>query len=162
MNWYVLYVKSRTEKKVTQRLAEKGFEVFCPLKKEKHQWSDRVKEVEVPYFRSYVFARFDEKDTGHILQTPGVVQRLFWLGKPAVIKDGEMEEVKRFFTDHPAASIKSVTYRKGEEVYIEKGCFKNHKAVVLHHSGTTISLYIPALNSGFEVIVPKENLKKHP
>ena len=45
------------QKKVAQRLADKGIEVFCPTKIEERQWSIESK-VEVPYFQSYVFAKF--------------------------------------------------------------------------------------------------------
>ena len=31
--WYVLYTKSRHEKKVAHRLKAMGFTVYCPLKK---------------------------------------------------------------------------------------------------------------------------------
>ena len=47
LNWYVLYTTSRAEKKVAQRLEEKGLEVFLPMIEELRQWSDRKKKVEI-------------------------------------------------------------------------------------------------------------------
>ncbi|MBL7901687.1 MAG: hypothetical protein JNK73_06805 [Bacteroidia bacterium] len=36
--WKVIYVSSRAEKKVAERLKEKGIESYVPLKKELKQW----------------------------------------------------------------------------------------------------------------------------
>ncbi len=55
MPWYVLYTKSRNEKKLTQLLSEKGFDVYCPLQETVKQWSDRKKKVQEPIFKSYIF-----------------------------------------------------------------------------------------------------------
>ena len=44
MGWYVLYTKSRNEKKVASLLAAKGIEVYSPLQEVIKQWSDRKKK----------------------------------------------------------------------------------------------------------------------
>ena len=67
MNWFVLCVKSRSEKKVAQRLESKGVAIFFPTKIEERAWSDRIKKVEVPFFTSYIFAKFTEKEAVNIL-----------------------------------------------------------------------------------------------
>lgn len=160
MKWFILYVKSRSEKKVAQRLQQKGFTVFCPTKIEERQWSDRIKKVEIPYFRSYVFVRFEEpQETNQVLQTPGVVRRLFWLGKPAVIRDEEMREVMAFFDTHQTA-IKYADFQEGQEVRIARGALKDKKGIVLINDKTQVTLFIPALNSGFKVNVHKNKLGK--
>lgn len=160
MNWYVLYVKSRNEKKVAARLQGKDIEVFCPLKIEERVWSDRIKKVEVPYFRSYVFARFEEKDAQYVLETPGVVRRLFWLGKPAVIRDEEMQKVIAFFEDYKNDSIENEDYPIGREVAIQRGVFKDRTGVVLQNEKNKVTLVIPALDCAFKVSLPKRDIEK--
>ena len=154
MEWYVLYVNSRTEKKVAQRLADKGIEVFCPTKIEERQWSDRVRKVEVPYFQSYVFAKFSPKDTNYVLETPGVVRRLFWMRKPAVIREEEMKEVIAFFNTHP--QIENVNFTEGELVKITRGVLKDKKGIVLKNDKHQVTLSIPALGCGFKVKLSKD------
>lgn len=156
MNWFVLYVKSRTEKKVAQRLSEKGIEVFCPIKIEKRQWSDRIKKVEVPYFQSYVFAKFSPRNTNYVLETPGVVRRLYWLQKPAIIQEEEMQEVMAFFNSHP--QIEHVNFTEGELVQITRGVLKDKKGIVLINDKHQVTLSIPALGCGFKVILQKSQL----
>ena len=160
MKWFVLYVKSRTEKKVAERLKNQGFTVFCPTKIERRQWSDRIKKVEVPYFRSYVFVQCTEKEMVVVLETPGVVRRLYWLGRPAVIRAGEMAEVQQFFNANASRNITYETYAKGEEVTIQSGTLRNRKAVVLINDKSTVTLSLPALGAVFKVTLSKENIEK--
>jgi len=160
MKWFVLYVRSRAEKKVAIRLEKQGFTVFCPTKIEERQWSDRIKKVEVPYFRSYVFVKCTEKQINTVLATPGVVRRLFWLGKPAVIREEEMEEVQQFFDENAKRNIEYEAYSEGEEVQIHKGKLRNRKAVVLTDDKHKVTLSLPALGCAFKVTLSKEEIEK--
>jgi transcription antitermination factor NusG len=73
-------------KKSAQLLAEKGLESYCPVNKVRRKWSDRVKVVEEPLFRSYVFVRVSDMNRTDVRMTPGVINFVYWNGKPAVIK----------------------------------------------------------------------------
>jgi len=53
--WYVLYVKSRHEKKVYDLLLELSIDAFLPMVKTIRKWSDRKKIILKPLFTSYVF-----------------------------------------------------------------------------------------------------------
>ena len=159
-SWFVLYVRSNTEKKVAVRLKEQGFTVFCPTKIEEHQWSDRIKKVEVPYFRSYVFVECEEQEIAKVLQTTGVVRRLSWLGNPAIIYDKEMQEVIRFFKVNEHRAIEYEEFREGEEVRIEKGALSSQKAVILKNELNKVILSLPALGFAFKVTLPKNKIGK--
>ena len=90
MNWYVVYTKPKWEKKVAEQLTQRGIECYCPIVTEVRQWSDRKKKVEVPLFNSYVFVRLAEVDRNLVFQSSGVVRYLFWLAKPAIVRDEEI------------------------------------------------------------------------
>ncbi|WP_317133595.1 MULTISPECIES: UpxY family transcription antiterminator [Antarcticibacterium] len=109
MNWYVIYTKPRWEKRVATELEETNIESYCPVITEVRQWSDRKKKVVTPLFKSYVFVRLTEKSRQDVFKAPGVIQFLYWLGKPAIVKDKEIETIKSwlnndeieiFSTDH--------------------------------------------------------------
>ena len=53
--WHAVYVSSRTEKKITDLLNNKGIEAYVPIIKTMRQWSDRKKMVELPLLNGYVF-----------------------------------------------------------------------------------------------------------
>jgi transcription antitermination factor NusG len=61
-HWYALYTKPRWEKKVHALLTDKKIESYCPLNKVRKKWSDRMKTVEEPLFKSYVFVRVNEEE----------------------------------------------------------------------------------------------------
>ena len=57
--WFVIYTRSRFEKKIYQELLKINIESYLPLQKKLKQWSDRKKWVEEPLFRSYIFVKID-------------------------------------------------------------------------------------------------------
>ena len=93
-NWYAVFTKPRAEKKVVERLEEGDIEVFLPLVKTLRQWSDRKKYVQLPLIPSYVFVRMNEKDLNKVLPYPGTVAVLKHLGKPAKVKQSEIDNLK--------------------------------------------------------------------
>lgn len=101
VHWYTLYTRSRYEKKVDILLKQKGIETYLPLRKVLRQWSDRRKWVEEPLFRCYVFVHVNEKDRIRALETPGVVRTVSFQGKPAIVRDEEIENIRRILKEIP-------------------------------------------------------------
>ena len=85
MKWYAIYTRPRWEKKVNHLLLQKGVESYCPLNKVRRKWSDRIKIIEEPLFKSYVFVKVAESDRTEIRMTDGVINFVYWNGKPAVM-----------------------------------------------------------------------------
>src|SRR5260221_3796633 len=106
--WYAVYTRPRWEKKVNALFAEKGIESFCPLNKVHKQWSDRVKLVEEPLFKSYVFVHVPRDEQAEVRLVNGVLNFVYWLGKPAVIKQVEIDRIKRFLNQHENVSVESL------------------------------------------------------
>src|SRR5512138_2508364 len=98
--WYAIYTKPRWEKKVHARMAERGLESYCPLNKVRKQWSDRIKLVEEPLFKSYVFVRVSPEDQTRVRMVDGVLNYVYWQGKPAVVRDEEIDAIRRFMNEY--------------------------------------------------------------
>jgi len=154
-NWRVLYVNSRAEKKVAERLTGKGFEVFCPLRTTIRQWSDRKKKVRVPYFASYVFVRYEEKDRLSVVETPGVVGLVYYLHRPAVIREKEMQEVMQFFEDHSTSRIDCTAFEPGDRLQIDRGVLREKEGIVIRQTKYKVILYIEELGMSVTAEVPK-------
>ena len=129
MPWFVIYTKSRNEKKVAELLQKNGVEVFCPLVKLKKNWSDRTKIVETPLFNSYVFVNLSEKDRNVVFNVPGVKRYLFWLKKPAIAKDSEIESLKAVLHE-TMDSFTIENYQIGDTVKISEGVFKGLEGII--------------------------------
>jgi transcription antitermination factor NusG len=128
--WYAVYTRPRWEKKVQKTLEERGMECYCPLNKVHRKWSDRIKIVEEPLFKSYVFVKVTEEDKTPVRMTQGVVNFIYWLGKPAVIKEKEIETIKRFLNDHHDVEVRSVDIKTGEKVIVQSGILMGKQGTV--------------------------------
>ena len=72
-NWYALRTKPRHKKIVRDRLVAKGIDPLLPTVKRLSLWKDRKKEIEVPLFSGYCFARFTWPERISVLSISGVV-----------------------------------------------------------------------------------------
>lgn len=145
MNWYVVYTKPKWEKKVAEQLTEKGVECYCPLVTQIRQWSDRKKKVVIPLFNSYVFVRLNEADRDLVFQSTGVVRYLFWLGKPAVVRDEEINTIQKWLDAPNEYDISVTSLQIGDRITLESGPFKSQEAVVQEVSKTSYVLVLESM-----------------
>ena len=130
MPWYVIYTKPKSEIKTANRLERLGVEVFCPVQEEIRQWSDRKKKVVVPLFTSYLFVNLEEKNRSIVFDVPGVNNYLFWLGKPAIVRENEITVIKSWLEDDLIEEVKVSHLKPGDNIMIKRGAFKNKEAIV--------------------------------
>jgi len=141
MDWKVIYVKPRTEKKVESSLLKMGIKAYCPVVTEIHQWSDRKKKVEVPILKSYVFVKPDDNKLDSVFQVPNVVRYLFWLGKPALVRDNEIKIMQNWLTtDNVDVTTESI--KPGDKIDINTGPFKGNKGLVKELNKNRIQLLL--------------------
>ena len=159
--WYVIYTRSRAEKKTANRLEEEGFEVYCPLKEEVRQWSDRKKKVKVAVLPSYVFIKLENygKERIDVLNIPGVLRFLWWIGKPATVREEEIKQLKEFLSEYRHTRI-SVSFKKGEKVVINQGPFKEHKGIIIDFDRRKAILQLESIGIMLKAQLPLSMLKK--
>jgi transcription antitermination factor NusG len=153
MPWYVIYTKPRNEKKVADRLKHIGVDVYCPMFTMVKQWSDRKKKVEVPLLNSYVFVNLKEKDRELVFQVSGVVRYLFWLGKPAIVREEEIEALqdglKETITSFEVSAIKI-----GDLLPIPTGPFQGKEGIIKQINKNSLQLILKEL--GVLITLSKE------
>ena len=132
--WHVLYTKSRNEKKVAERLTTAGYTVYCPLQKVRRQWSDRIKVVEEPLFKGYIFIFIGEHQRDEVFTIPGTVRYLFWLRRPAVVRDQEIKTIQKWMGEYSHEDIDISEILPGDYVRITSGPFTGEQAVLLDKS----------------------------
>ncbi|OXA97473.1 antitermination protein NusG [Flavobacterium oncorhynchi] len=145
MNWYVVYTKPKWEKKVAEKLTQIGIECYCPIITQVKQWSDRKKKIEVPLFNSYVFVQLQEGDRNSVFQIAGVVRYLFWLGKPAIVRDEEIKSIKDSLKVSNIAEVSVSSIQVGDRIKLESGAFSNQSAIVQEVSNTHYILVLESL-----------------
>jgi transcription antitermination factor NusG len=156
--WFVVYTRPRWEKKISAQLSLIGVENYCPVNKVTHQWSDRKKVIDEPLFKGYLFVRIPDDTKWQLLQTPGIINYVYWLGKPAIVRDKEIENIRKFLNEFPAAKIERVP-RVDESVEIKYGVFMNYKGVVLEVIGRKVKIKIQSLNIQLTAVFDAENVE---
>ena len=144
-NWHVLYTKPRNEKKASERLTEEGFEVYCPLVKTMRQWSDRKKKVELPMFPSYIFIKIEEVHRQKPLYDQGVMQYVYYAGKPALIRDNEIEAIKAIENSGSDIKVEGSGFERGQFVEIPSGPFRGLTGTVDKVDKSKVMVYIEQL-----------------
>lgn len=153
--WYVVYTKPRCEKKVHQQFLEKGFASYCPTQIVEKQWTDRIKKTEQPLFTSYVFVQATKENIGEIRYVQAVVNFVYWLGKPAQIRDNEIEELKVFLEGNKTNKIEVSAIQVNDKLKIKTGAFKDSIGVVKKILKNKTILYIE--NLGIQITVSSKN-----
>jgi transcription antitermination factor NusG len=151
MSWNVIYTKSRSEKKVEERLKNIGIEAYCPVRTEVKFWSDRKKSILVPVLPSMVLVKIEKNKRNQVFDIPGVVRYMFWLKKHAVVRDSEVDSLKLLLKSNNIIEQNVASYNVGDEIKISslkdqlgiiKKISKNQIWVVLKQLGYVIKLKI--------------------
>ncbi len=134
----------KNEKKVTERLQKIGIEAYCPMVTQMRQWTDRKKKVETPLISSYVFVNIEESERNKVFSAYGVVRYLYWLGKPAIVKNEEItvlkEGLKGILTSFEVQGL-----QPGDSLIITKGPFQGKEGVVSQLEKNKIRLVLKEL-----------------
>ena len=155
--WLAVYTRPRWEKKVNQLLTEKGVESYCPLNKVRRKWSDRVKVVEEPLFKSYVFVKVNDEDRSDVRMTSGVINFVYWQGKPAVIKEKEIGAIKRFLDEYQNVEVQPLEVKINQRVKITTGPLMDQEGQVLEVKNKKAKVAIDSL--GYILIASVEKTK---
>ncbi|MGQ7868783.1 UpxY family transcription antiterminator [Sunxiuqinia sp. sy24] len=120
--WHAVYVKSRTEKRALEDLRYKGIEAYLPLQIQKKKWSDRVKMVEEPLLKGYLFVNVSQAEYADVLRTSGVVAYVAFGGVAAEIPEKQINDL-RLFLDKINASVcvTSEAVARGQKVKVVGG-----------------------------------------
>jgi transcriptional antiterminator RfaH len=156
MNWHVIYTKPKWEKKVAEQLEQAGIEVYCPMVNQIKQWSDRKKKVITPLIPSYVFVNIEEKNRNDVFDIPGVVRYLFWLGKPALVREVEIQTLQESLKESLTAVAISA-YKPGDTISIPEGPFKGKEGTIKQVKKNKLQLVLKEL--GMLITLTREEIK---
>lgn len=158
LKWYAIYTRPRWEKKVNSLLLQKGIEVYCPLNRVRRKWSDRIKTIEEPLFKSYVFVKIKEEDRTAVRMTNGVVNFVYWNGKPAIIKEKEIQTIKRFLDEYENVEVAKIDLTKGDRVQVIAGPMMDKEGKVLEIKNKTAKVCIDSLGYMLIAYIDKSKL----
>lgn len=157
--WYAVYTKPRWEKKVASLLTRKAIENYCPLHKTMKQWHDRKKLVAEPLFTSYVFVHIMATEIAEVKKTDGILNFVYWLGKPAVVRDEEITAIQQFLNNHQDIRLEKIRVNPADTIQIIRGPLSNHSGTVLEVSQKKVKIILPSLGYAMVAELEKSSIE---
>ena len=142
--WFILHTKANQEIKVSEQLKEMNISCFCPTVTILKEYSDRKKKVLKPLLPSYVFVFIEEKKRNDVFLVFGIVRYMFWLGKPATIRECEIELMKQYL-DGLYQSVSVTKFKRGQLYKITEGVFSGRIGKVVENKKNKIKLELQSL-----------------
>jgi transcription antitermination factor NusG len=158
--WYAVYTRPCWEKRVAHLLEVKQIENYCPLQKVYRQWSDRMKLIYDPLFKSYVFIHISNKETVPVLETEGVLHIVSYLGKPAVIRDEEIAVIRQFLDNYKNIQVEKLDLQVNDMVKINRGPLMQHEGIVLEVKSKTVKVLLPSLGFAMTAEIELAHIEK--
>jgi len=123
--WYAVYVRANSEKKLFDSLVEKNIECYLPMRKVLKYWSDRKKWVEEPLFKCYIFVKVSYTEFFNVLNTTGAVCYVSFGGRAQSIPEIQINNVKTFLaqSEHEI-TVSHERIQKGVLIEVLHGSFK--------------------------------------
>jgi len=143
--WYAVYTKPHCEKKVADLLTRKGIENYYPQNKVLNHGIDRRKIIHTPLISSFVFVRISLEEFTIVRHTNGIINFIFWLNKPAIIKDKEIENIKRFLSEHGFVKLEKVDVHFNDVVKINSVPLVEQEGKVVSINSKIIKIILPSL-----------------
>lgn len=157
--WLVIYTRPRWEKKVDKDLKEHGIEAYCPLRTVESQWADRKKMVSVPLFSSYVFVHVNLKEESSVLYTLGVLGYVYYMGRPAAVRDSVIEEIKTNLQRYRDAEVICLSNLSiGDHVSINQGVFASQHGKILQLQGKKVLMILDSIDCALVAQVPVQHI----
>jgi transcription antitermination factor NusG len=153
--WFAILARTSREKNATVLLENAGFECYLPTIKFKRQWSDRLKEIELPLFPGYLFCRMNPQNRLPVLMTPGVIQ-IVGVGKtPVPVDEQEVAAIQR--AGKSGVPIMPWPYLQGGQVtQIEQGPLRGLTGIVIRiKSGLKLVLSVNLLQRSIAVEIDR-------
>lgn len=153
-NWYALYTKSRHEKFVESQLLDRGIEAFTPKVTFRRKWSDRLKSVEEPFFKSYCFAKFPLKDRIPILSQEGVVTIVHFNNTFVSVHESVINSL-RILVENKLQLDPYPYLKVGARVIVKRGPLKGLEGFILEKRSrnTTLVVSVDAIFSSVKCII---------
>ena len=142
--WFILYTRPNQEIRVAEQLKEINISCFCPTVTIFKQYSDRKKKLLKPVLPSYVFVFIEEEKRNDVFSVFGIVRYMFWLGKPATVRESEIELMKQHLNGI-YQSVLLTKFTRGQLYKISEGVFSGRIGKVVETQKNKIKLELQSL-----------------
>ena len=87
-----------------------------------------------------------------------VLNFVYWLGKPAIVKDFEIEVIRKFLNEYEHVIAEPIGLQPDNRVKIRQGIFMDKDATVIQVKGNKVQVFIESIGYSLLALVDKSNL----
>ena len=115
--------------------------------------------VDEPLFKSYVFVKVGEDDRTNVRMTDGVVNFVYWNGKPSIIKDKEIVAIQRFLDEYHDVEVVKLDLVPQQRVKVIAGPLMDQEGKVLEINKKTAKVCLDSLGFMLVAYIEKKRLR---
>lgn len=160
-HWYACYTKPRAEKAVYQRLQDGGIEAYLPLQRTRKKWSDRMKWVDEPLLKSYIFVKVVPADFIRVLQTTGIVRFITFESKAVPIPESQINAIRLLLEQGMELEVVEGRIEPGQMVEVQAGPMIGLRGELIEYRGNKrVLVRLGEIGQGLIVSINPEYLLK--
>ncbi len=155
MHWYAIYTHSNAEKKLYKQLVERNIQAYLPVTTKQRQWSDRVKIIEQPLFKSYLFINVTTHGL-HIAKTLVGFSHFIRFGRyPVHIPSSQILLMQQVLTAYQQTNSLASALVQGSEIRIVSGALAGLQGCLVTVKGKQrVAIEIEKLQQSLLVDLP--------
>ena len=112
-----------------------------------------------PVFKGYVFVRLEDEKKWEVKNIPGILNFVYWLGKPAQIRDEEIDVIRKFLNEFNDVQVEAKGFVVNSKVRIRQGVLMNYNGIVVEVIGNRAIVKIDTLDLQLSAHFDKKNLE---
>ena len=112
-----------------------------------------------PVFKGYVFVRLEDAKKWEVKEVNGILNFVYWLGKPAMIRDEEIDLIRKFLNEFEDVQVEQTGVIVNSEVRIRQGVLMNYHGIVVEVLGNRAVVKIDTLDIQLSAHFDKKNLE---
>ena len=113
-----------------------------------------------PVFKSYVFVRIADEKKWEVKKIDGILNYVYWLGKPARIREEEIETIRKFLNEFNDVAVEKKSFHVNSKVRVKQGVLMNYEGMIVEVSGNRIVVKIDSLDLQLSAHFDKKNLER--
>lgn len=103
--------------------------------------------------------RVEDAKKWEVKNVNGILNFVYWLGKPAVIRDEEIDVIRKFLNEFDDVQVESKGFVVNSEVRIKQGVLMNYKGMIVEVLGNRAVVKIDTLDLQLSAHFDKKNLE---
>ena len=156
-NWYIIYTKPKTEKRVAKALTRKRIENYVPLNSRSIKESRKTKTEKVPLFPNYVFANISEAEASSILSLNNIINFVYWKQHPIVVPVEDLQMIKEFTINYSDITVQKIEVNINNLGKVFDGSQRFFSGNVLTIKNTVVKVNLPTIGFSMTAKVEREN-----